>query len=165
VIGWLEDRLPEAAFGTSGSGMPSDDGLPAGTATRARQNLHAADVVFVGDVLDVGTRPPAWSGRAVARQTVRYRVDDWLKGYLDERHVAVDHLVVASSRHADGDAVGLTPTIFAPDKRLIVFVRFETCPDGNRRLSISTKILGHSLLRLRSSDSFAKRLPRDPYQC
>ena len=86
-----------------------------------RALAQRADVVFVGTVLEVGAPPRATSGRVRHEQVVRYRVDSVLKGFFNETEVAVEHLLVANSRHADGTA--LDSNIFAPGRSLIVLVR------------------------------------------
>jgi hypothetical protein len=83
-----------------------------------------ADYVFVGRVAELGQPPATWSGYYLTTQKVRYVVEDVLKGDLSSGEpLAVAHVVVAGSRQANPQAVGLDPDLFVPDRRFIVFAK------------------------------------------
>jgi len=91
---------------------------------RLASNLRRADLVFVGTVVHVGPPPKFRSGRFMALQEVRYKVEDVLKGALPGGTGAlkVQHVVVGGSRTADPspEANRLSPIVFAPGSRLVV---------------------------------------------
>src|SRR5215467_7470729 len=69
---------------------------------RLTSNLRQADLIFVGTVIHVGPPPKFKSGRFMALQEVRYKVDEVLKGALPGGTGAlkVQHVVVGGSRTA-----------------------------------------------------------------
>jgi hypothetical protein len=81
-----------------------------------------SDLVFVGTVLERGAPPGFWSGRVPAYQTLKYRVDDVLKGSVEHEEVAIDHLVVGGTATAEpGDVPALSASLFAVGSRVLVF--------------------------------------------
>jgi hypothetical protein len=88
-----------------------------------------ADVIFVGEVLEVGEPPLVWSGRVEARQSVRYRVLSVTKGELEPGdEVTVLHLVVEGSTTARSDMPGLSTNLFKIGNSLEVHAKEGSDP-------------------------------------
>jgi hypothetical protein len=75
--------------------------------------------------MQIGPAQGAWSGLFEIRQEVNYAIISTLKGIPPSPTITVRHLLVEDSRNADTTKVGLSPTVFAKDNKLIVFARFE----------------------------------------
>lgn len=124
-------------------GCPAGGGGPAGlfdnanlnaNQARIQQIAQAAALIFVGTIQSVDAAPPVWSGFAEARQDVTYNVSQTVKGSPPGSSITVSHLVVAGSRHARTDDVGLSTTIFAPGNQVIVMAE---APTGSQADDIS----------------------------
>ena len=88
---------------------------------RLQRITQKSDLIFIGTVLEVGDPPKDWSGYFSAYQTVRYKVDQILKGEYGAAEISIDHIVVSGSKTADGGEVPkLSSTIFYPGASLIV---------------------------------------------
>jgi hypothetical protein len=101
---------------------------------KEEQNIQDAisenELIFVGKVIDVGDVPAYWSGYFPAYQSVRYQVEEVLKGQFAEKEITIDHAVVQYSQTAaQGPLPRLSPNFFAKDSRIIVFAMKAT--DGS----------------------------------
>ena len=72
-----------------------------------RELVKKSDVVFEGVVIAVEKPPQNWSGYFTEYQTVRYRIEQVLKGNHEAVEIAVDHVVVSGSSTAATDAPAL----------------------------------------------------------
>jgi hypothetical protein len=91
-----------------------------------RKHFEAADLVFVGEVLEVGAPPSHATGYAVtARQPVRFAVERVLRGRLSLGEVAV-HFIVAGGKTQDPalEKHRLNSSLFPTGKKLIVAARW-----------------------------------------
>jgi hypothetical protein len=95
--------------------------------------VAAAELVFVGEVVELGRSPAAWSGVGRAEQRVRYTVQDVLKGSFAEPAIDVQHAVLEGAPNADPAQPGLDRNFFAVGARLIVFARNELDPSDHDR--------------------------------
>jgi hypothetical protein len=88
---------------------------------RLQRITQKSDLIFIGTILDAGTPPKDWSGYFSAYQTVRYKVDQVLKGKNAAEEISVDHIVVHGSKTAEpGETPKLATGIFYPGASLIV---------------------------------------------
>jgi len=85
-------------------------------------DLEKTTLLFVGEVMDLGIEPRAWSGRFAMYQTVNYRIHSILKGQRESDRIEVRHAVVKNSPTARADRPGLSQQMFARGARLIVGV-------------------------------------------
>jgi hypothetical protein len=83
-----------------------------------------SEVVFVGEVIEV-ERPLllAWSGLALYRQHVRYKVGAVLKGKLSEKELWVGYPIYHGSLLADKEVPQLSPEVFKANSTHIVFMK------------------------------------------
>jgi hypothetical protein len=95
--------------------------------------VAAAELIFVGDVLELGSSPAAWSGVGRAEQRVRYAVQEVLKGAFGEPEIDVQHAVLEGAPHTDRAQPGLDRGFFAVGARLIVFATEELDPSDHDR--------------------------------
>jgi hypothetical protein len=111
----------------AGGIMANESKLPLQlTEEESLQELVAeSDLVFVGVVLSLGKPPQNWSGFFTEYQTVKYRIDRFIKGQYGATEISVDHTVVSGSKTA-APAAGspaLSPLLFTKDAQLIVSAR------------------------------------------
>jgi hypothetical protein len=80
--------------------------------------------IFIGSVLSLGKPPANWSGYLPAYQSVRYKVEKFLKGQIQTPEIEVNQIVVWGSKTAQaGDAPGLSTALFSVGSKLIVFTQ------------------------------------------
>ncbi|HEY7161019.1 MAG TPA: hypothetical protein VH815_07145, partial [Acidobacteriota bacterium] len=82
--------------------------------------VRESDIIFIGIVKELGSAPKFWSGRFPSFQSVKYEVEDVLKGDLISE-INVSHVLVAGSKTARLDQPGLSRVLFQKGNRLIVF--------------------------------------------
>jgi hypothetical protein len=88
---------------------------------RLQRITQKSDLIFIGTIVDAGTPPKDWSGYFSAYQTVRYQVQQILKGQSSTPEISVDHIVVHGSKTAEpGETPKLASSIFYPGASLIV---------------------------------------------
>jgi hypothetical protein len=88
---------------------------------RLQRITKESDLIFIGTILEVGTAPKDWAGYISSYQTVRYKVDQILKGQYGAPEISVEHIVVHGSKTAEpGETPKLASTIFYPGASLIV---------------------------------------------
>jgi hypothetical protein len=88
---------------------------------RLQRITKQSDLIFIGTVIDLSPAPSAWSGYTYSYQTVRYNVEQVLKGQYDSSEISIDHAVVHGSRTAEpGETPKLASTIFHSGASLIV---------------------------------------------
>ncbi len=88
---------------------------------RLQRITKESDLIFIGTVVEVGTPPNDWSGYFSSYQTVRYNVNQVLKGQHSAPEISIDHIVVHGSKTAEhGETPKLAATIFYPGASLIV---------------------------------------------
>ncbi|MCI0447588.1 hypothetical protein L0152_30790 [bacterium] len=86
---------------------------------RFTELVRESNIIFVGVVEEVRSAPRFWSGRIPSYQTVKYKVEDVLKGDSISE-ICVAHVVVSGSKTARKDEPGLSTSLFRKDNRLIV---------------------------------------------
>ena len=94
--------------------------------SRLDANRAAADHIVEATLLRLGDPPAFWSGRVAAHQTAYYQVVSSLKAPANgplSGEIAVIHPVVSGSPTASADAPGLSPTLFVPGKRYVLFLK------------------------------------------
>ena len=88
---------------------------------RLQRITQKSDLIFIGIVIDAGIPPTGWSGCFSTYQTVRYKVEQILKGQYGEPEISVDHIVVHGSKTAEpGETPKLSTSIFYPGANMIV---------------------------------------------
>jgi hypothetical protein len=90
---------------------------------RIKNNALSAQMIINAEISSIDASSGVWSGCGVSRQQVNYKVIGVLKGSYSQSNISVNHLLVNNSRHADNDLVCLSPTIFSPGNKLIIFIR------------------------------------------
>lgn len=106
---------------------------------RLQRITQKSDLIFIGTIVEVGDPPKDWSGYFSAYQTIRYRVDQILKGQYSDPEISVDHIVVSGSKTADsGDTPKLSSAIFYPNASLIVSA--QRAGDGSNWKSLNEVI-------------------------
>ena len=97
---------------------------------RLQRITRQSDLIFIGTVIEVGPAPKEWSGYMSSYQTVRYNVEQILKGEIAASEILVEHIVVHGSKTAEGgDNPKLSSAIFYPGASLIVSA---DRPEANR---------------------------------
>ncbi|HSE41654.1 MAG TPA: hypothetical protein VLH08_12905 [Acidobacteriota bacterium] len=97
---------------------------------RLQRITQESDLIFVGTVIEVGPPPKDWSGYMSSYQTVRYKIEQILKGQYDAPEISIEHIVVHGSKTAEpGETPKLSTAIFYPGASLIVSAGR---PDVNR---------------------------------
>jgi hypothetical protein len=86
---------------------------------RFAELVRESNIIFIGVVKEVGSAPRFWSGRIPSYQTVKYTVEDVLKGDPISE-ITVAHVVVSGSKTARKDEPGLSRSLFRKENRLIV---------------------------------------------
>ncbi|MCI0617834.1 hypothetical protein L0244_33095, partial [bacterium] len=69
---------------------------------RFAELVRESHIIFIGVVKEVGSAPRFWSGRIPSYQTVKYGVEDVLKGD-NISEISVAHVVVSGSKTARKD--------------------------------------------------------------
>ncbi len=88
---------------------------------RLQRITKESDLIFIGTVVEVGTAPKDWAGYASSYQTVRYKVEQIVKGQYGTPEISVDHIVVHGSKTAEpGETPKLATSIFYPGASVIV---------------------------------------------
>ena len=106
--------------------MDANEILTNSAAAKDEENIKKAiaenDLIFVGSVIDLGEPPSYWSGYFPAYQSVRYEVEQVLKGHWTEKQITADHVVVQNSKTAEpGSDPRLSSKFFSVGTRIIVF--------------------------------------------
>ncbi len=125
--------------------------------TRVQQTLGNAQVVFVGEVVSLGTPPAIKTGPFPVYQTVAYKVSATLKGSIgvpEGTEVVVAHHVIGGTRSTGpSEANELSRELFKPGRSLIVAVKgdkqqwmdldesYGTIPATDQNLSLTKRIL------------------------
>jgi hypothetical protein len=105
---------------------------------RLQRITQKSDLIFIGTIIDAGTPPKEWSGCFSSYQTVRYKVEQVLKGQYGTPEISVDHIVVHGSKTAEpGETPKLSTAIFYPGASLIVSA---LRPDADRWTSLNEVI-------------------------
>lgn len=99
---------------------------------KTSEAIDTANIIMVGEIVEVGPPPAFWSGLFAAYQDVRYKVIDVFKGTLPTKEVLVAHPVVHNSVTADKSHPGLSPALFSVGNRLIILL-------GERPIAYKTK--------------------------
>lgn len=86
---------------------------------RFAELISESNIIFIGVVQEIGAQPSFWSGRFPSYQTVKYRVEEVIKGDRISE-ITVSHVVVSGSKTARRDEPGLSPSLFQQGNRLIV---------------------------------------------
>ena len=94
------------------------------------KDLAASDLVFVGTVIHVAPSPGVWSGAAVVRQPVLYRVDKVLKGRAPDDEVVVHHMIVGPPT-TDADTPRLSTAIWREGARLVLAASVAPAPGAD----------------------------------
>ena len=131
IAGILVALLPLAVIVRADEDQPAkfdDPALNRGVG-RMLTAVKRAELIFVGAVRSLGPPPRVKSGRVKALQTVTYRVQDVLKGQLEDtaKEVIIHHVVVGRSRtgHPGPDKNELSPTLFQLGSVLVVMASRE----------------------------------------
>ncbi len=114
--------IPGGAVGKPTAQLPPTDQSQVCDGSRIRIPDASVGAVVVAEVVEVGPAPGSWSGIAPAPQRVRYKVVEVLKGRFVEENIEVTHYVVHNSLTADTSTPQLSPKIFFPGNRLILFL-------------------------------------------
>ena len=105
--------------------------LPPTTAScdeaKIKQMVRDSVVVLVAEVKEVETPSltASWSGLAIFKQHVLYKVRAILKGEITEREVRVGYSVYKNSLTADKNRPQLSPVLFKKNTVHIVFLKLE----------------------------------------
>jgi hypothetical protein len=86
------------------------------------QKARRAEVLVVGEVVEVHASPGIWSGVTAALQYVRYRTVKVLLGNVQGEQFEVGHVLVQGSPSADPKKPRLLPTLFKPGNRLLLIL-------------------------------------------
>jgi len=95
-------------------------------AESARRVLVGSDLVFIGEVLEVGVSPGVGSGVAVVTQAVVYRVREMLRGPRGLERCVVHHILLGPpAGEPAGAKVRLDPALFRGGAALVVAARLS----------------------------------------
>lgn len=98
-------------------------GTPSAKQSALRESAALADVIVVAEVAEVGEPPGFWSGYILADQFVTYRGIEVIKGDPGGDRFDVGFYIMSSLSLVDKDKPRLSPKIFAPGKRHVLFLR------------------------------------------
>lgn len=106
---------------------------------RIAKLTRQAGAVVVAEVTDAGRAPGFWSGIIAAQQTVKYRVDNVLKGNLKGSSFTVDYYVVHGSRLSEKNTPELNRALFRVGNKVLLFLHSRTVqlPNGTERLVVT----------------------------
>jgi hypothetical protein len=90
--------------------------------TRLKTLVKEADVVVLAEVSDVQPPPGFWSGQFPATQGVSYKVLEVFKGSFDSNTLSHRFYVVKNGRLSDKQNPRLSPSLFARQKRHLLFL-------------------------------------------
>jgi len=99
------------------------------------KQTRQADIVVVGEVLNVGDAPGFWSGQSAALQKVSFRLKSVLKGTFTEPEFSVEYYVLHGSRLSAKEAPRLNGFLFKSGNALLLFlsVRNVGLPNDRER--------------------------------
>jgi hypothetical protein len=86
------------------------------------QQAKASEFVAIATVKKVFSPPGYWSGMFAAMQLVEYEPVESLKGKLDQSLIVASHYVVSNSVMADARRAQLSPNLFGPGHKVIIFL-------------------------------------------
>lgn len=90
--------------------------------TRLKTLVKEADMVVLAEVTDVQPSPGYWSGQFPATQSVSYKVLEVFKGSLNSNTLSHKFYVVKNGRLSDKQEPRLSPSLFARQKRHLLFL-------------------------------------------
>lgn len=93
------------------------------------------ELVVLAEVVNVKPAPGFWSGHIAAIQRVEFKAVEVLKGRLSSPELEVEYYVVKNSPLADTEQPRLSPELFKPGNRLILFLE----PDTKREAYFTVK--------------------------
>lgn len=82
-----------------------------------------ADLIVLGEVVEVGPPPGFWSGQFPAAQALRYKVTEVLKGELAVNKLDIQIFVVQNDPLSDREKPMLSPRIFSKGKVHVLFLK------------------------------------------
>lgn len=91
----------------------------------AKQTSKLVDMstyIVAARVVEVGTAPGFWGGVTPAIQDVQYELLQSYKGNIGGKAFTVEHRVIQGSRLTEKHPPGLSKSIFAPGKEVILFL-------------------------------------------
>ena len=95
------------------------------TMEHIQRNYSRAELVFTATLLSLEASPGVWSGTLAVYQKAHYRIVRVYKGSPGavDSEVVVQHLLVQGSPTADETQARLSPALFQPGKRLLLFAK------------------------------------------
>jgi hypothetical protein len=117
-----------------------------------------SEVILVVKIVEVKSPPSFWSGVMPAIQQVRYKVLRTIKGSTPHNEITVRHFVVRNSLTADRTSPRLSPRLFAPGSRLLLFLRRSREP--KRDASPEYYILDENYGALRTNSRLEKKVEK-----
>lgn len=105
--------------------------------------IGRSDVVFIGDVAEMGPAPRGYSGAFVSYQTVTYRIRRILKGVREESTLKVFYPIWGDNEIEESGRPALSKRYFREGRVFIVFASVEEQGKLGRRLK-SVGLLPHS---------------------
>jgi len=109
------------------------------------QGAKASEFVAIATVKKVFSPPGYWSGMFAAMQLVEYEPVESLKGKLDQSSIVVSHYVVANSLTADAKEPHLSPDLFRPGRKVVLFLNSGEGSPGKRRQAPRCRATRHAL--------------------
>lgn len=110
---------------------------------RLRGLSESSQYIMVGRVVGAGDSVGLASGHFVTVvQRVNYKVEEILKGKLEDEEISVGHYIVSGSRIVEKNKTGyhLKSRVFANDQRLLLFLAADP-DDGYLEAKSETKFL------------------------
>lgn len=87
------------------------------------KKVSSASLYIVVATVDRVFSPPGyWSGTFAAMQVVQYKPVTYIKGHISKSSFVASHYVVSGSRTADIEKPQLSPELFKPGRKLVLFL-------------------------------------------
>lgn len=101
--------------------------------SKLREQAAKADLIVIAEVVEVGESPGFWGGGyLLPKQSVTYRQVGVLKGSLSHSQFEVGFYITSVSSRVDKDRPMLSPEIFAPGKRHVLFLNTAAEDTSNK---------------------------------
>ncbi len=102
--------------------------------------LREAEIIFVGEIVEMGPPPAGYSGVYAFHQVVTYKLARVLKGTELQSNIRVAYPILGNQKHEEKGRPGLSRDYFRLGRQFIVFANRES--SGNDLRSIY--LLPHS---------------------
>jgi len=108
-------------------------GVQGAAQPRLREQAAKADLIVIAEVVEVGESPGFWGGGyLLPKQSVTYRQVGVLKGSLSHSQFEVGFYITSVSSRVDKDRPMLSPEIFAPGKKHVLFLNSAVEDTSNK---------------------------------